>query len=704
MLNEELLEEAKYIIAGNYTSLLTRINNHADNEFVHICEHERDYWNSKADSLALQKLAELVSKKADVDDIPVKLSDLENDLGFITLDDVTSLINDNSYLTLEDIQDEYATKAWVQAQIDSLNINNDTSAYATYDNLNSAINNLKQYCDTTYATKAYVDEKLADIDAGGSGISDGQLLATLRINDDSKEIRYNRTTEYSIETPELDWNYTYSEAIGDDAITIGDLQIGDTTIAIKTPPATSEELQVPVIYTIVNINNGIQKDSSDKLKGSISWSVLKDGKEYMTSDQLTATIKISGTTINQSLMTYDSNMHAWKYTTTGQQVGSTSYGSIEMRSGNNIVTQCIFSIPSEVQSESSSEQQSVQRINGKILRITGEWSADRLYNDGKDEHKENGVAYVDVVSYAIQGDKPTYFMCTDADAIAAQSPHLPPYKKDNKGIRVTNLGWQLFNKFGSIQVDAIIGEMANFETFVAKEVIVRSDQNIVEAGIVGSDRFIPSGQTTNEWRIFAGIQNDNIAESKFRVNSLGKMVATDAEVTGEINATSGQFENITVTNATLTNCQISGTLSYDALFGKVYTMSDSNGQIQTIPDDAYYVMVSDPNMQMVLKLPANPREGQTVFVNTNAAKSFYVLPNTSQAAKVYKKEAHLWVSSIGNQQKYYSADQITLGPTDSNDPNHVEGLGWNGIVEFIYSSGIWTQLIHNINLTPDPNV
>ena len=113
MLNEELLEEAKYIIAGNYTSLLTRINNHADNEFVHICEHERDYWNSKADSLALQKLAELVSKKADVDDIPVKLSDLENDLGFITLDDVTSLINDNSYLTLEDIQDEYATKAWV---------------------------------------------------------------------------------------------------------------------------------------------------------------------------------------------------------------------------------------------------------------------------------------------------------------------------------------------------------------------------------------------------------------------------------------------------------------------------------------------------------------------------------------------------------------------------------------------------------------
>lgn len=119
--------------------------------------------------------------------------------------------------------------------------------------------------------------------------------------------------------------------------------------------------------------------------------------------------------------------------------------------------------------------------------------------------------------------------------------------------------------------------MADFETLVAKNVIIRSDQNIVEAGIVGSDRFIPSGQTTNEWRIFAGIQNKNIAESKFRVNNLGKMVATDAEVTGKINATSGQFENITVTNATLTNCQISGTLSYDALFGKVYTMSDSNG-------------------------------------------------------------------------------------------------------------------------------
>lgn len=88
-----------------------------------------------------------------------------------------------------------------------------------------------------------------------------------------------------------------------------------------------------------------------------------------------------------------------------------------------------------------------------------------------------------------------------------------------------------------------------------------------------------SGEDPN-WRIWCG--NSVSGQSPFRVSTTGGLVATNATITGAVNATSGTFSNTLTLNGRLnmTGGYIDGRSGYDTLnFNSGRTRIDSNGTL-----------------------------------------------------------------------------------------------------------------------------
>lgn len=97
----------KYSFGVQLASIGVKLSNHIANHSVHVTQEEKDKWNSKED---FTQVLEQLYDKANVSDIPTKLSQLENDINIVSADDVYSksiidqkLLNvNNSINTLSD--------------------------------------------------------------------------------------------------------------------------------------------------------------------------------------------------------------------------------------------------------------------------------------------------------------------------------------------------------------------------------------------------------------------------------------------------------------------------------------------------------------------------------------------------------------------------------------------------------------------------
>lgn len=78
--------------AAAYARLNTKLSVHMNDDSRHITDEEREKWNEAADK-AITDVDEILAEKADVEDIPTKLSDLEDDKGFITQTQFGSIID-----------------------------------------------------------------------------------------------------------------------------------------------------------------------------------------------------------------------------------------------------------------------------------------------------------------------------------------------------------------------------------------------------------------------------------------------------------------------------------------------------------------------------------------------------------------------------------------------------------------------------------
>ena len=212
-----------------------------------------------------------------------------------------------------------------------------------------------------------------------------------------------------------------------------------------------------------------------------------------------------------------------------------------------------------------------QTFKGSPLRITGEWQSGTKYYDGK-RSAESGIFYQDVVLY-----KGVYYACVNTDSGEADYWNTPP---------ITATYWSAFSLSPNVVADLVIANKAFIKELSSNELVIFDDKKIV-AGITSSkavDESSPlNGKVTTEGkgdvRIWAGeISNSDLTTAPFTVTSTGELKSTKANITGQVNATSGSIGNLSITGR-MTGDSTGGYLVIDGSSVALYGDDDnwSNG-------------------------------------------------------------------------------------------------------------------------------
>ena len=166
-----------------------------------------------------------------------------------------------------------------------------------------------------------------------------------------------------------------------------------------------------------------------------------------------------------------------------------------------------------------------QGIQGCIVRDS-EWAKGVEYRN--DEALTSGTRFVDVVM--VRADA----TATGWKAYKCKVTHTS--SDDNKPDNSTY--WDEFDtNVTAIFTSLIIAKNAKINFLQGNQLLMQKNDGTVTAGLSGSEE----GEKIRFW---AGSEIPDNAP--FRVSEDGTLIATKAEITGEVNATSGVFENVTI--------------------------------------------------------------------------------------------------------------------------------------------------------------
>lgn len=176
-----------------------------------------------------------------------------------------------------------------------------------------------------------------------------------------------------------------------------------------------------------------------------------------------------------------------------------------------------------------------QGLQGCILRKS-EWKSGTEYRN--DEALTSGTRYLDI---ALVRDDGT---ATGWRAYKCLRTHV---SGDANAPTATG-GATFWAEFGinttSVFTSLIIARDAAIDFMSGNQLLIRRDDGTVTAGLSGS-------QEGDKVRIWAGAATPDGAP--FRVDEAGRVVATDAEITGTVNATSGMIAGFSISGNSLTN-------------------------------------------------------------------------------------------------------------------------------------------------------
>lgn len=182
-----VIDDVKHMLASNYTSLLTHIDSHIDNDHVHISIEDRDRWDNKADKVSLYDLELRLANKADRTDVielqealaKIKAtvsgtdgSDGKDGAFYVTEREVGYMIDAKNFVT-QDALSLYATKEWCNdlflKKSDYHQNNSDSSGTTTIDTSQFATKSDL----SNYVTKSELATAISNIDSGSSQGGDG---------------------------------------------------------------------------------------------------------------------------------------------------------------------------------------------------------------------------------------------------------------------------------------------------------------------------------------------------------------------------------------------------------------------------------------------------------------------------------------------------------------------------------------------------
>ena len=194
-------------------------------------------------------------------------------------------------------------------------------------------------------------------------------------------------------------------------------------------------------------------------------------------------------------------------------------------------------------------------ILGQIPRITS-WEPNTVYfAQGQDQIPATVTPPESDVITIGESSRPKYY---DLVYYTNSSKQVNLYKCDITHLSSNELApgkgpqWILAEKYDIIKantalINNLISDSITTNKFSASDILVlknfngNSNPDNIECGMVSGSNQILNGTESQNLRIFAGVPETGLKDSKFRVYNTGKVIAEDAEIKGKITATSGSF-------------------------------------------------------------------------------------------------------------------------------------------------------------------
>ena len=208
------IEELNTTMAQYYSVLHSKIYNHESNTDIHVTSDDKKIWNNKANQSDLESVREYA------DSLKQSLDKVKPDI----IKEVETMIDNSKDINLSD----YATKVYVDAQIDALNISDDiaTKTWVSNNFVNST--NYQRFDSTKYYTKDEIDNKIAGVNVDNYQITEFSLsndyLNLIQNNGISTQVKLSDVSGGAITSDNLDrklQDYLKISAIGNITFTRG---------------------------------------------------------------------------------------------------------------------------------------------------------------------------------------------------------------------------------------------------------------------------------------------------------------------------------------------------------------------------------------------------------------------------------------------------------------------------------------------------
>lgn len=690
--------------AAAYARLNTKLSVHMNDDSRHITDEEREKWNKAADNM-IEDIDEILDEIANTSDIPTKMSDLENDLQYITQLQLDLALS--NFTSWQDALTNYVTR-------DQL------SNYITRTQLDTALNNLGSFTSMLkdYATKEYVQQytqqyiKNSDVlftyngtpvYKGGSINSGGDDTAEVITNyyeNDYVLPAASTSALGGIKIGTVAGNYNYPVKLDSNNVAFVTVQNAGPTPSSETIVEYKPQYQVQVLQSTLRRS---KYAGHYVIVGTLQWQIGIFGETYsvydVSTNRFTCKLYHNGnhqTTTPSIFTSASTNTFSWSPIDTNDITYTNAGDSTNIRvydENNNLVSSVI--VPHIIPGEDGQDGQDgkdgqniitpTQGLDFEVIRMRGLWTDNPspAYNNGT--VVESGVKYKDVVRYVVNSNDYGYFYCKTAGTSLLPMQGTP--------IAVT-ADWEPISYCGSAAFDLLLADSAYINSLTSKQVVVTNTSDQVVGGMV-SGTYIPAGLTAtnnNGIRIFAGNvpNNGDLASAPFTVDNNGKLRATNADITGSITATTGTFSNGTFSNCVIDGtCTINGTLNYTGVIGNTQTISTTG----TIPNDVTFVMLTGGQLgsPVTVRFPANPVQGQTIYIKHDGYA--LLLPSSGHTAFIYTWAVDHNYDGEGTTGYSYKKRTVNYNYTVSG---MVPSVRWNAhdgnIHQYMFSGTEWYEL------------
>lgn len=360
-------------------------------------------------------------------------------------------------------------------------------------------------------------------------------------------------------------------------------------------------------------DNVIGKYSGDDISysGKVEFYVTKIisnvSSEYLNTNDVTVKAYLGGVVSNETAVQYDQSSHLWSINVNNTPSAFVLISVTEKSTGMFYTSSVIpFITPGK-----DGEAAAPQTLKGSPLRMRGTWVSGTEYFDGT-VATSDGIMYQDVVIY-----NNIYYVCVNHEGLNSGNWLTTPSSTDY---------WQKMSVTEDFVVSILAANQAYITELSSEEVVIMDDNTIV-AGMTSSNALNHSslnGKVTDKGdiRIWAGQFSDgNLTTAPFTVTNAGALKSTNANITGQINATSGSIGNFDISDGSLItgNSKIEiGSASSSGLPYKRKVIIDAKGNNL----NNYNYMLSVVNDQVETQMNAGTTAGVYIDVSGNGNNQY----------------------------------------------------------------------------------